>query len=110
MNKKLVFGLLLLLLCVTLVFSGGKTEEQEDEIVLTAMVRDYSMSQGDAPWKTAAEAFKKKHPNVSFKFESLPYDDQREKVLITVGAGKGPDIVMVDCIWLGEFASNNIII
>jgi multiple sugar transport system substrate-binding protein len=40
----------------------------------------------------------------------MGYDEQRQKTLIAVGAGEGPDIVQVDTIWLGEFADGDIII
>ncbi len=110
--RKSIF-LILTLCCVLVPFvSAGGTAESGSStgpIVLTGMVRDYSMK-ADPPWQSAATKFKELHPNVEIKLEGLPYNDQREKTLITVGAGKGPDIAQVDCIWLGEFASNKIII
>ena len=106
--KRTILWLLVLLILFPLALTGAERRESE-EIVLTAMVRDYSLNY-DTPWFTAAEKFSEKYPHVRIEFEGLPYNDQREKVLITVGAERGPDIVMVDCIWLGEFASNNILI
>ncbi len=91
------------------VYGGGAKEAKAEPIVLTGMVRDYTLQQ-EAPWKTAIKVFQEKHPNVTIKVEGLPYDDQRIKALTTVAAGKGPDIVQTDCIWLGEFASSKILI
>src|SRR4030042_5412144 len=83
---------------------GGKKP-----ITLNVAVRDYTLD-NEPPWKTGAAAYQKLHPNVKIVFEGLPYDDMRNKVLIAVAAGKGPDIAYVDCIWLGEHAGKTIII
>lgn len=111
MKKVLCLSVFMALLLVGFVYGRGAGEEAKaaEEITLTGMVRDYNLKQ-DAPWYTAVKTFAETHPNVKFELEGLPYNDQREKVLITVGAGKGPDVAQVDCIWLGEFASNKIII
>ncbi|NOY07442.1 MAG: ABC transporter substrate-binding protein [Spirochaetes bacterium] len=109
MKKLLVIFFVLFLTAGGFVFSGGQKEAAAEQITLTGLVRNYTVKQ-DPPWYSAVKTFKIKHPNVEIKLEGLPYNDQRLKVLIAVGAGKGPDIVQVDCIWLGEFASNNIII
>lgn len=91
--------------------AGGQSESSAaaEPISIHAMVRNYTTT-SDAPWHTAAEAFKQKYPNATVEIEGVGYSEQREKALITVAAGQGPDLVQVDCIWLGEFAANNIII
>jgi multiple sugar transport system substrate-binding protein len=111
MNKSLLFALAFVMLAGPTVFGSGQRtmEASKEPITLTGMVRDYSMK-FEQPWTSAAAAFQQKYPNVKVELEGLPYDNQREKVLITVAAGKGPDIAQVDCIWLGEFASNKIIL
>jgi multiple sugar transport system substrate-binding protein len=109
MRKILLISLVLGLFGVAVMFAAGGQEATTGPITLTGMVRDYTLKY-DHPWYSAAKALQEKYPNVEVELESLPYDDQREKTLITVGAGKGPDIAQVDCIWLGEFASNNIVI
>jgi multiple sugar transport system substrate-binding protein len=107
MKRVLLLALLAGLLLAGMV--SGSPAQEAKEIALTGMVRDYTLQQ-NAPWTSAIETFKQTHPNVKITLEGLPYNDQREKALITVGAGKGPDIIQVDCIWLGEFASNKIVI
>ncbi len=109
MRKVLFISLVLGLIIAAGAFTEGGQEATTGPITLTGMVRDYTLKY-DQPWYSAAKALQEKYPNVQVELESLPYDDQREKTLITVGAGKGPDIAQVDCIWLGEFASNNIVI
>ena len=109
MKKILIISLVLGLLGAAGMFAAGGQEATTEAVTLTAMVRDYSVKY-DPPWYTAITTLQEKYPNAKVELEGLPYDDQREKTLITVGAGKGPDIAQVDCIWLGEFASNNIVI
>lgn len=107
--KRNLFVFMMIAALLSPAFAGGKQEGKEGPVVLTGMVRDYTLQQ-DAPWTTAVRIFQEKHPNVTIKLEGLPYDDQRVKALTTVAAGKGPDIVQTDCIWLGEFASSNILV
>jgi len=110
MNKSLLFVLAVAMLAAPTLFGSGQkpAEVTREPITLTGMVRDYSMK-FEQPWTSAAKALQQKYPNVKVELEGLPYDSQREKVLITVAAGRGPDVAQVDCIWLGEFASNKII-
>jgi multiple sugar transport system substrate-binding protein len=91
------------------VLATGKQEAGAKPITLKVAVRNYTLDY-DAPWKTGAAGFQKLHPNVKIELEGLPYNEMRDKVLIAVSAGKGPDIAFLDCIWLGEYASNKIII
>ncbi len=107
--KRNFFVFMIIPVLLASAFATGKQEGKEGLVVLTGMVRDYTL-QEDAPWTTAVKVFQEKHPNVTIKLEGLPYDDLRVKVLTTVAAGKGPDIVQTDCIWLGEFASSKILI
>ncbi len=108
MRRMLVSILFLPLLFPSLILAAGN-QEQQKQIILKVAVRNYTLD-NDAPWKAAATGFQKLHQNVSIELEGLPYDEMREKVLTAVSAGKGPDIAYVDCIWLGEYASNGIII
>ncbi len=106
--KKIIAILAILYVFVSLqvsAFGGGG----EKPITLNVAVRDYTLD-NEPPWKTGVAAYQKLHPNVKIQLEGLPYNDMRDKVLIAVSAGKGPDIVYVDCIWLGEYANNKIII
>ena len=102
MKKVLLISLVFGLFVAAVMFAAGGQESTTGKITLTGMVRNYTLKY-DHPWYSAAIALQEKYPNVQVELESLPYNDQREKTLITVGAGKGPDIAQVDCIWLGEF-------
>ena len=92
-----------------IIAAASPTAAAQERIVLKATVRDYTLAI-DSPWRTAISEMKKRHPNVDIQIEGRAYDDQRQKTLIAVGAGQGPDIVQVDCIWLGEFANGKILI
>ncbi|MGQ9631434.1 MAG: extracellular solute-binding protein [bacterium] len=96
-------------LCLALMAGLVGVLGAQQKVQLRGYVRDYTLTL-ESPWKTAIETFKKKHPNVEISVEGLPYDDIRNKTLITAGAGQAPDIIQVDCIWLGEYAKNGVII
>jgi multiple sugar transport system substrate-binding protein len=79
------------------------------KITLKATVRDYTLKI-DSPWTTATKTLQKKYPGLDVQLEGMAYDDQRQKTLIAVAAGQGPDIVQLDCIWVGEFADGKTVI
>lgn len=89
--------------------AAAPTIASQEKVVLKATVRDYTLKI-DSPWNTAIAEMKKRHPNVEVQLEGMAYDDQRQKTLIAVGAGQGPDVVQADCIWLGEFADGKTLI
>jgi multiple sugar transport system substrate-binding protein len=103
----------LVLLVAGLLFSPALSatgrQETARPIELSAVMRNYTLN-GEYPWNKGAEDFQKLHPNVKVRLEGLAYDEQRDKVLVSVSAGKGPDIAYMDCIWLGEYATNKIVI
>jgi multiple sugar transport system substrate-binding protein len=109
--KRIVLVCLAVALLAAAAFAGGAPEAKAklEQVTLIGMVRDYTLQQ-EAPWTSAIKVFQQKHPNVTIKLEAMPYDDQRLKVLTTVAAGKGPDLVQTDCIWLGEFANAKVLV
>lgn len=89
--------------------AAAPTPAPAQKINMRATVRDYTLKI-DSPWTTGTKELQKKHPNVTVELEGMAYDDQRQKTLIAVAAGQGPDVVQLDCIWVGEFASGNVVI
>jgi multiple sugar transport system substrate-binding protein len=96
-------------------FAGAAQEKSKapapaQKVTLTGWVRNYTLTDFPEPWQTGKADYEKAHPNVTIQLEGLPYDEQRQKTLVAVSAGKGPDFAYLDCIWLGEYAENNIVI
>jgi multiple sugar transport system substrate-binding protein len=104
--KRLVSFLIFALLALPL-FSGGR-QEPARRIEMSVIVRNYTLNQ-DAPYKTAKAEMEKRHPNVTVNLEGLGYDDTRNKTLIAVGANQQLDVVQLDYIWVGEYATGNVL-
>jgi multiple sugar transport system substrate-binding protein len=101
--------LIMVLLALPL-FAGGKQEPAAEakRVQMSVIVRNYTLNQ-DAPYKTAKAEMEKRHPNVTVNLEGLGYDDTRNKTLITVGANQQLDVVQLDYIWVGEYATGNVL-
>jgi multiple sugar transport system substrate-binding protein len=100
----------LVLVVVAMLFLDGKQElaAQAKKIEMNVIVRNYTLNQ-DAPYKTAKAEMEKRHPNVTVNLEGLGYDDTRNKTLITVGANQQLDVVQLDYIWVGEYATGSVL-
>lgn len=52
----------------------------------------------------AVEAFEVEH-NVSVEVTAFPYEMLRDRLLVALAGGEGPDILMMDQIWVGQYAA-----
>ncbi|HDN84269.1 MAG TPA: ABC transporter substrate-binding protein [Candidatus Aerophobetes bacterium] len=102
-QRKLLIGVII----VAVVF--GLSGISMGKIKISCFVRSYTLNQ-ESPWYSAKKIFEKQHPEVEVTFEGLGYDESREKTLISVAAGRGPDIVQLDYIWLGEYVRGGILV
>lgn len=67
----------------------------------------------DRPGYKAAEALIpqfEKETGIKVKWEVIPYENTRERQVLNFVSGGDQDIVLVDVVWLGEFASNKWIV
>ncbi len=63
----------------------------------------------DRPGYAAAEKLIpqfEKETGIKVKWDVIPYESTREKEVLNFASGGAQDIVLVDVVWLGEFASN----
>jgi multiple sugar transport system substrate-binding protein len=86
------------------VFTAVSVAKSNKTITITAWVRDYTLDQA-SPYKTAAAAFEKLHPNVKIKLSGVPYDAQYQRIVLSKAGGPQADIMQVDTIWLGQMAT-----
>jgi len=49
--------------------------------------------------------FEERHPGVEVEAVRLGYDDLRDRIVTSVVAGAGPDVVRIDLIWSPQFAA-----
>jgi multiple sugar transport system substrate-binding protein len=82
------------------------TLAQQEKVTLTAMVAEPD-KRWDRLFQDALVKLRERHPdmNITVRYVALPYDDTRRQIL-TALSGRSPiDLISVDQIWLGDFAS-----
>lgn len=47
-----------------------------------------------------------KETGIKVRWEVIPYENMREKEVLNFVGGSDQDVVLVDVVWIGEFASN----
>ncbi|SDW41557.1 sugar ABC transporter substrate-binding protein [Paenibacillus sp. CF384] len=57
--------------------------------------------------QAAIDAFMKKNPNITVKYEPIPGDDATQKLLSSIAAGNAPDVFLIDSVLLPQFIDNN---
>ncbi|GGO94419.1 ABC transporter substrate-binding protein [Wenjunlia tyrosinilytica] len=100
----LVAGLLSLSACGSSGASGSHAPS-------TLEIWDMQQSSKDvgAAYKPIVEKFQKEHPGTKVKVTTFPYAQYRDKVLVAMKGGTGPDILALDQIWTSEFAAGGLI-
>ena len=83
------------------------TAEQGEQVELTVWSHD------DPLFVKATENliadFKAKHTNVSFKYQSFPYDEFSQKLKVSFTTASGPDIVLMFGTWVTDYAKNSLV-
>lgn len=59
--------------------------------------------------KKAAKAFEEKY-NAEVQITSFPYDQLKDKLLAAVAGGEGPDVLLLDQIWVAQYAAAKYIV
>ncbi|KPJ83518.1 MAG: hypothetical protein AMS17_17455 [Spirochaetes bacterium DG_61] len=104
LNKLVKLCTVFMLLCVfcsPLLFAGEKPAEKQK-------ITFWSMVQAAIDLKTAQEAAIKDFEetnNAIVELTVFPYVELQDKLLTAVAAGKGPDILLLDQIWVTQYAS-----
>jgi multiple sugar transport system substrate-binding protein len=109
-NRKFVSLMAILILVVSLVSVNVGHAQEPEQITLEL----WDMQQSDMNILAAQEAaqalFEMANPNIKINVTVFPYPEYRDKLLIAVQGGKGPDISTLDQIWTSEFAAAGAII
>jgi multiple sugar transport system substrate-binding protein len=121
--KKLFLWLMVLVIGISLIAAislfGCKEEavvEEEAEeaqgepIELQYWTYQQSEAKIDEINSVAIDEFEKMNPNVKIKLNVIPYEEYRDKLLVSVQGGNPPDISAVDQIWNSEFAMSGAIL
>jgi len=100
-----LLGLVLVALC--LLALPGCTGPREGEGPVTLVLKHAKILGPVDPIPRLLAEFEAEHPGVRVKAEALPWssDEQRQFLVINLEGGRpGFDVMMLDCIWVPEFA------
>ncbi|NQT66975.1 MAG: sugar ABC transporter substrate-binding protein [Actinobacteria bacterium] len=89
-------------------------EEVAEEEITEAITLDYWVVQESEQivnYVTDAKTrYEEENPGVTINFNPIPYEQYRDKLLISIEGGEAPDVFLVDQIWNAEFAASGSII
>lgn len=97
-------GILLLPLVLLGAGCGGSSEAEAlaTEPVTLKVWRVFDDEETLAPTMSAYQAL---HPNVSFEYRELRYDEYEDELIRALAEGEGPDIFSLHNTWMGKYES-----
>lgn len=86
---------------------GGGGSTDPDELSATITYWDTSDPTNERPaFKKLVDKFNEKYPNVTVKYQSIPFDEAQNKFKTAASAGQGaPDVLRAEVAWVPEFAA-----
>lgn len=81
----------------------------QDQITIEVWDQQQSDKNIQDAYNAALAAFQEANPGVTVKVTTFPYAQYRDKLLVAVRGGTGPDIMSLDEIWTPEFAAAGVI-
>ncbi|GAA0443623.1 ABC transporter substrate-binding protein [Acrocarpospora corrugata] len=87
--------------------TGSTTETQQADTSAPATISYWSTGGDDetAIFQKAADLYRKSHPNVTIKVQTLSWDDAYAKLLAASTARSGPDIISGGMTWTIQFGA-----
>jgi multiple sugar transport system substrate-binding protein len=90
---------------------GGDSGSGDDggSKVITIWDQEQSAKDIAEGYETVVKQFEKDHPGVTVKVETFPFAQYRDKMLVAMKGGTGPDVMTLDQVWTPEFAAAGLI-
>jgi multiple sugar transport system substrate-binding protein len=106
MRRSAVFALFL----SALGFVGAQvsTALAADTTLNVLIMSDTAYSDKDVSSMTAS--FNETHPGIVAKVDFVPYAGLRDRILLSQGSEGAYDVILMDVIWIAEFAKRNMIV
>ena len=104
-TKKWFIGLVVLCVLSTPLWSSGQEEAASEE---PPVVSFWTLQQADIDIQSAQENAVKDFEgenNCDIEVTSFPYVELRDKMLTAVAGGQGPDLLLLDQIWVAQYAA-----
>ena len=77
--------------------------------VITVWDQEQSAKNIAEGYQSVVSQFEKAHPGVTVKVQTFPYAQYRDKMLVAMKGGTGPDVMTLDEVWTPEFAAAGLI-
>jgi multiple sugar transport system substrate-binding protein len=104
--KMLWRNLSILLIPLALMGAGCGGSSIAQELATTPVtITIWRVFDDDDTYKTIMSAYQALHPNVSFQYRELRYDEYEDELIRAFAEGAGPDIFSVHNTWIGEYES-----
>ncbi|MBI4592232.1 extracellular solute-binding protein [Candidatus Uhrbacteria bacterium] len=98
--------LAVLLLPLVLLGAGcGGTSTAEKLATTPVTLTVWRVFDDDSTLNSLMSAYQALHPNVSFEYRELRFDEYEDELLRAFAEGEGPDIFSVHNTWIGEYES-----
>lgn len=86
--------------------SGGDSKKQQNLVIWTLQQADTNIQEAQ---ENAAKSFEEKY-NAKVQITAFPYDQLKSKLLPAVAGGEGPDILLLDQVWVAQYAAAKYIV
>jgi multiple sugar transport system substrate-binding protein len=91
--------------------SGGGSGSGDASGAKTLEVWDMQQSSKDInkSYAPLVKKFEAENPGTKVKVSAFPFEQYRDKVLVAMKGGTGPDVLALDQVWMAEFAAGGLI-
>jgi multiple sugar transport system substrate-binding protein len=103
--KRFTTIFLVFTLLVTLGAGCGGSSVAEQAATTPVKLTIWRVFDDDDTLKTIMNNYRAIHPNVSFEYRELRYDEYQDELLRAFAEGTGPDIFSLHNTWIGEYES-----
>ena len=88
---------------------SGSGSNSSGSKVITIWDQEQSAKDIAQGYDTVVKQFEKEHPGITVKVETFPFAQYRDKMLVAMKGGTGPDVMTLDEVWTPEFAAAGLI-
>jgi ABC-type glycerol-3-phosphate transport system substrate-binding protein len=101
--KRFTTIFLLITLLVTLGAGCGGSSQAEQAATTPVSLTLWRVFDDDDTFRSIMNNYRAIHPNVSFEYKELRYDEYQDELLRAFAEGTGPDIFSIHNTWIGEY-------
>jgi multiple sugar transport system substrate-binding protein len=94
---------------VTAGCSSSGSSSSSGSKVITVWDQEQSAKNIAQGYQSVVKQFEKAHPGVKVKVQTFPFAQYRDKMLVAMKGGTGPDVMTLDEVWTPEFAAAGLI-